>query len=301
MIPVPPGWSERRSGNATLLVPLEPSVQSIRIDERVTPLRAFPAIVAEVLQRSPAFVQTSKRAINRLMTDEGEFAAAVTIGGVERTRSVWHAIAVVFGDDVFTVYDGRTTEPSFDELERVVRDLAKRHRQYFGVRRRRFYFRPPPGWHVVGGLHLDAAMFPGDYPVHTSVMQVWPAMPLVAIGSTTPIDDLDRQDDAAGLALDPTVSLGGTPLQTRGGLAGHEWRRVRYGFSGFKVVRHIVELRDQVYAYRFRLDCGDHDQVDRHRELFFQMIATAAPLPAPVVEVAARSPASDLSLLLGVD
>ena len=301
MIPVPPGWSERRSGNATLLVPLEPNVHSIRIDERITPLRAFRTIITEVLQRSPAFGQTSSRAINRFMTDEGEFAAAMTVGGVERTRSVWHVIAAVFGDDVFTVYDGRTTGPSFDELERTVFELAKRHRQYFGVRRRRFYFRPPPGWHVVGGLHLDVAMFPGDYPVHTSVMQVSPAMPLVAIGAATPIDDLDRQDDAAGLALEPSVSLAGTPLQTRGGLAGYEWRRVRYGFSGFKIARHIVELRDQVYAYRFRLDCGDHDQVDRHRDLFFQMIATASPLPVPVLEAPARSPASDLSLLLGVD
>ena len=301
MIPVPAGWTERRSGNATLLVPLDQSIaQSIRVDERVAPLRAFTAIIADVLQRSPAFIQQTMRPPTRFLTDEGEFASAVTILGSERGRPVAHVIVAVVAEDIFNVYDGRSSAEAVGDLEQTVHALAKHHRQYLGIRRRRFYFRPAPGWHVVGGLHLDVAMFPADYPLHTSIIQVWAALPIASVGMTTPIDELDRQDDAAGLALDGNQSLVPSPLNTRT-LRGLEWRRARYGFSGLRVFRHVVELRDEVFAYRFRFDCGDHDLVERHREMFLDVIATAEPLPVPIAPVATPGPASDLSLLLGVD
>jgi len=270
---------------------------AIQVEQRVTPLRAFPAIVADVLSQNQHFVPVHTNAGQRFLTDEGEVAAATVVTGTDRGRGVTHVIAAVFAEDFYNVFDGRVTDSDgVAAMKQTVHELATRHRLHLGHRRRRFYFRPIDDWHVVRGLYLDVAMFPIEYPRRVSVIQVWAAIPVGAEGTALAIEEIDRQDRDAGLVLEPGQPLGASPIRTPL-LAGHEWRRRLAGPGGLQFVRQFVELRDARYIYRLRLDGNEHDELGRHRELFKQVIGSVEPIAAVRTTVAT----ADLSLVLGVD
>ena len=301
MIPCPPGWTERRSGDSSLLVP-RAGTMAILVDQRVAPLRTMRAITTELCARHPEFTPQRASAVEPFVTLEGEHAAAFTLSGTERGNKVVHAIAVVYADDFYNCFDGRAAAEDAPELEGIVIDVARRHRLYLGVRRRRFGFRPVSDWHIVGGLYLDVAMFPPDYPKRVSVVQVWAAQP-IALETEAAIDEMDRQDREAGLTLEPGQGLGASPMRTPR-LIGQEWRRTLVGPGGLRFVRQMIELRDNIYAYRMRLDAVDHDRLSVHRLQFAELVGSVEPVPAAQLATPAAkdtTAASEMSQLWGIE
>lgn len=269
---------------------------AIRVEQRVTPLRDIGWILRDVMVRNPELLVTSWSRAERFYTDEGEPAVLAVLAGTERGAPISHAVAVVYAEDFYNTFDGRTPSADATQLRGLVMDIAKRHRLYLGERRRRFYFRPIDDWHLVPGLDLDVAMFPAEYPQRISVIQVWPAMPLrLEVGSA--IDEIDRADRDAGLVLEPNQPLGPSAIRTSR-LAGQEWRRRLAGAGGLVFSRHVVELRDDRYVYRLRFDCNAHDDVRRHGQLFKAVVGSVEPLPAATAVAAAEA---ELSFLWSVE
>lgn len=278
-----------------MLVPRSGAV-AIRVDQRLVPLRNFSAAITFALSRTPAFTTVESAPGERFLTDEGEVAAITTIIGQERGTSVTRVIAAVYAEDFYNLFDGRVPGADTGEMRTIVRDLAKRHRLHLGARQRRFFFRPIDGWHRVTGLYLDVAMFPAEYPKRVSVIQVWAAVPVHMESGAPAIDELDRADRTAGLTLEPGQQLAAIPMRTRT-LAGHEWRRRLTGAGGLRFVRHFVEMRDARYVYRLRLDCNEHDEVERHRGLFRSVVGSVEPISTP----AAPPPLATLSDMWSID
>lgn len=295
MLPCPDGWIERRSGDSSLLVPRHGAV-AIRVDQRLVPLRNFSAAIAFALSRTPHFAAGETTPNERFLTDEGEIAVITTIVGRERGSLVTRVVAAVYADDFYNLFDGRVPDGDAGEMKTMIRDLAKRHRLHLGARQRRFFFRPIDGWHRVTGLYLDVAMFPAEYPKRVSVIQVWAAVPIHLESGALAIDALDRADRLAGLTLEPGQHLAANPMRTRT-LAGHEWRRRLAGPGGLRFVRQFVELRDARYVYRLRLDGNEHDELDRHRELFRAVVSSVEAIPAPTTP----APISTLSEIWSID
>lgn len=146
------------------------------------------------------------------------------------------------------------------------------------------------------GLYLDVAMFPAEYPRRISVIQVWAAVPIQMESPTLAIEDLDRADAMANLTLEPDQPLAGSPIRTRR-LSGQEWHRRLVGPGGLRFVRHFVELRDSVYIYRLRLDGNEHDELDRHRKLFRQVVSSVEPVRGSTT----AAPLSTLSAIWGIE
>jgi hypothetical protein len=246
------GWLLTLTSDGALLVPPEGGeAAAISIHEGLRPLGSIPGIVA--LATEP---------VETLVTDEGEHAAFVIArgGGVER------ALAVVIGDDGYTLIDGRTAQPGrAADVRAAVRRLAVEHTLGLGERRRRrFRYTPPAGW--AGSERGMTAIWRA--PGGDATLTVAPARPAGArlAGLEAMIAELERVAHAERVAL---------PLIVAPRLAGNVWRACGAG-------RHTVEaaLHDDRFDYRLRLDVSGSGG-RAHEDAFAAVLRSIEPVPRP--------------------
>jgi hypothetical protein len=242
LLPAVPGWSRRAAGDGVVL---EAGGVQVRYTDDLAPIVRF-ATIAGAGARGDRFV-----------TREGEHGvvAAVDAG----------AVAVVLGDYHYARLDavGRAAD-----LVDVVRELARHVSFGLGVRRRRVWHRPPPGWlGVPRGL---ASVWIGPQPPRGAArIRVFPATParlepdevLAAI-----LDERGRDDAVVERVARPH----GLIARTASGPARCDWALERVGG----------------YHYTVRLDCADAGAHESARPAFDALVDSLERVPAAGAETA---------------
>lgn len=278
MILCPPGWHEWRAGDVLMLSPRVDRVHTvITYAERAVPVRSFPAVVQAVVADDSEFIETGRRHVQRMITNEGEYAASIVVTGTYRGQPIAHVIACIYTEMFHTLLAARTEADYLDETERLVLDLVREDRLSLGVRRRRVGFVPPKGWHPVPGIDLEMVLLPPEYPkIHGSIT-MYAAEPAgfdaygyqkthdARVGLPAPLDESH---------IEITV-----PNKTAQPLRGSEWSTVRELPGGGKMIRRFAVLRDERYVYATKLEALDHDGVQHLHDAFLDTLATIEPIP----------------------
>jgi hypothetical protein len=253
MIPNTPGWSwELRHDGIVTAPPEGKSVGFVRYVERRRPIHRMREVV-KTLEQDPRFRITQVSRPERLITDEGEYGALVTVDGLLLEAPVQHTVACVFLDDFYSMIDGVALRP--DQNARFadqVRNLALNDVHWAGaLRRRRFYYVPPKGWGGVASL-LHAFWFPVDYPANASRLSVLPAIP-VPQGTPGFIDLIAKEELGMGPDFAIESMSQATPLVTKSRLGGSSWDGVGTASGGVRY-RDVHVLEDGRFAYTVVLE-----------------------------------------------
>lgn len=274
MITVPSGWQQYVGAHFMALFPPERGGR-IRYYERLRPARSFRHIVNWIVEQDPLFriVQIGRQ--TRLATQEGEQAALVVMDGVRGEERMRRTIGAVFTEEFSAALDGLAYTPErFALFERATRDLLEQTTFGLGLRRRYFYYEPPPRWQALP-MGLVAHWYPPDFPNNRSNIMVLPALPM-APGI---IDSL-----SAGLEIGIEVANRDQgPLQAAVGLEGH-YRRLRgsvMGQPGQTVLRELAIFVVGRYIYALRFESFVSDRTEELQAVFAAMVASVRPLPSP--------------------
>ncbi len=267
-----PGWRVRYLADGLLLSPAgPPEGRSIRIQERL-PLRPAHAVIAAARAQLPG-ADLALSAIERVITQEGEFAIRCALRGADACR----ALGMVWGDHFYTQIDGAARPADFAEVEAGVRDLTAFHALGLGeLRRRRYLYTPPPGWRAYPrGLTAEwyAPGFPGDH----GFISAFAARP----GGETLTSQLDRVlHEMSWFGFRRDASEPGEAMSTDDGTAGHAWTITGRYAAAPPMVFKVVVLSDHRFQYPLRLEATPA-AFDRHVEAFDAMIRSIQRLPAP--------------------
>jgi len=277
VIPYPRGWAKVYSGDAiTLYHPEGPAAGGIRYRERVRPLLPARVIVEKLLARTPQFRDAVAGAPERVVTGEGEYGAFVTVTGTFNDRRAVRAIGMVFGDDFYALLSGLCAVPDkVPELTRLVRRLLHADAHALGVRRRRYLYTPPPGWHgQVRGLTTEWS--PLDFPRAPSLIHVYPANPVAAEPQHV-LEQMLADDRAGGFVLEGL--RGPEPVTSAHGLSGRVWRIAgRFGAKP-PAERDLVVFQDSHHLYSLRFETLEQERA-APRQLFLDLVRSVHPIPS---------------------
>ena len=259
--------------------------------ERVTPIRSFPKLLHEALAEDAEFEIGEKSKITRLYTDEGEYAALIVVRGMFRGRAIAHIVSAVFADDFSTLLDARVEAEFIDEYSQLVLELTKADRLELGIRRRRYGFVPPAGWHPIPGIGLEIALVPPNYPALHASITMYPAQPLV--DAQDPHEYQNLHDERVGLGPAEEIKNLAMVGPAERELRGEEWRTTRaLPNDQGKIVRHQVVLRDERYLYVAKLEALEGDELEALHRAFSETVGTIEAIPLPL---SARSTNSTLT------
>jgi hypothetical protein len=250
----------------------------VRYTERRRPLLRVRDVVAE-LERDPRFRITRVGRTERIITDEGEYGAVVTVDGLLLEAPIQHTLGFVFVDDFFSLVDGVALRPEHQgRFAGQVRHLTMNDFQGAGqVRRRRYYYQPPGGWSGVGRF-LHTYWLPDDFPANPSFITVIPAIP-VPPGSKSFIDAIahNQMPDSEGLLLESMSEP--RPLATKNKLSGSYWEGV--GTVEQKArFRDVQVLEDGRFAYPVLLE-SSYERHEGGLALLRALVDTIEPIPRP--------------------
>ena len=290
MIALLRGWSRAVRGDVVVMQAQHKPLGELRYREVYGPLRPIRAIVDERLAVAP--LPTSRvEAISpplRLSTNEGEYAGLVRVDltcdeaivstGVNQPpgrRPACRMFGVTFGDNFTTLIDGLSLEPQhFAEFEKVVRNLTIGSVLLLGHRRRRFFYRRPPGWQALATPYTTRYIPPG-YPNDAAMITVMAALP--AGGShwflESVLNELRERNAVVGQVSVPERFVMG-PLDV------HRWRLTSQ-LGGETRAHEAVLLQDYNYVYRVRLDRAPDNLAGL--VAFETLCGSIEPLPSGVV------------------
>jgi hypothetical protein len=179
MMAVPEQWPAQLDGTSLIAAhPAGSDVATLRYDERLYPLLSPPELLAAQLSRMSGFAPRSQSAFERLVTDEGEYAAVVTVEGELANADARLEVAWVIGDDCYAQLLLLVKRREyFEEAHAVARQLVMSDRQLLGIRRRRYLYDAPAGWRSAARIGLRTDWFSGEDAASSSVITVWPAFP----------------------------------------------------------------------------------------------------------------------------
>jgi hypothetical protein len=272
-----PGWSWELRPDGVLTAPPEgKALGHIRYSERERPVRR-PRDVAAALERDARFRIVKMGNPERLITDEGEYGALLTVDGLLLEAPVQHTLGFVYLDDFYSVVDGLAlAREQQGRFAQTVRNLTFNDLHGLAeLRRRRFFYQPPPGWNGIASF-LHTYWFPHDYPRNRSSLTVVPAIP-VPQGSKSFIDETAEQQAAQspGFALDTKGAA--MPHVTRGGLNGSYWEVVGR-VKGTLCFRDLLILDDGRFAYTVILE-SPRDRRDENLRVMRALVDTIEAIP----------------------
>lgn len=279
MIAAMPEWSWEPRGDSVVLAPKEgKGIGRIHYVERNRPIRRVSELVAD-FEKDWRFRITKVSDPERLTSNEGEPAAIVTIDGLLLEAPVQRTVGYVITDDFYSRIDGLALQPDeYGRFARTVRTLTQTDTFALGhVRRRRFYYDPPHGWHGVANV-LHTYWYPLDYPKNRSTITVAPAYPMP---TGTPeflqiVPDL-QIEPGSFFVIDQKTESGS--VITRHNLNGTSWEiSGRYG--AIPVLRDVVVLDDHRFIYAIYLE-SPREHRDRNMDLLDQIIESIEPVPQP--------------------
>lgn len=237
------GWSWQLSREGIFLAP--PDRRGVMFyAERVRPLRRIEGVLAHVAELFPTREPLRATRLERTITDEGEYALIATLAsdaGPART------VGVVWCDDFYAVCVGMPSAAEHAALfEQQVRASIASDAHVLGVRRRRYLYAKPRGWHGLLEGPFHAAWYPLDFPANRSCLMMLPAIP------TT--DDIELET----WLLDTMMTSSGGHVLARGsadaittpsGLSG-SWVGMSVKHSDGAELQHdLVALQDDRYLY----------------------------------------------------
>jgi hypothetical protein len=254
-----------------------PSWGHVRYRERIAPLRS----IAKILKKPGRdFTVTRVGTVTPLVTNEGEYAAAVDIEGTANGQEIQRSLGVVFGDDWYSeitaVAFGR---PQFAMFAGTVRELVRDERLLLGVRRRRYVYTPPVGWNGYSRLPLFTTWFSPEFPAQPTSISVYPAIPTMERG-----DPSFRHVHLGPVAPAEIVEQIGPRMEVKldSGLIGAAWDfRIRDEASR-DLVRRVMLVRDGHYLYKCHLDTPK-DHVERWVPTWKALVESIRPLPVAKV------------------
>ncbi len=286
MIPTLAGWAAELLPRGVVFThPDGPDVARVFYAERVRPLRRLGPLVRGIVATTPGFVATAWGAPERLVTADGEHAAAITVIGTQHGRPAQRDFGFVFGDDFFSSIGGLCLRPGIeDELGAVVRDLTRRDVHALGVRRRRFEYAAPGGWQPLA-QRLAVQWLPPGYPANQSWLVVYPANPIAIVdAAATPLTVIDNAFaylDEIGYAVEAKGELEEFVVTT--GLRGHRQRvRARRREGAGVLVLEVAILCDARYAYVVEFWCHDPVRWAEQHAAFESVVASIVPVPVPM-------------------
>jgi hypothetical protein len=281
MIALPQHWRAQLDGTSLIAAhPAGSEVATLRYDERLYPLLSPPELLAAQLRRMSGFAPRSQSAFERLVTDEGEYAAAVTVEGELGNADARAEVAWVIADDCYAqlllVVKRREY---FEEVHALARQLVLSDRQLLGIRRRRYLYDAPVGWRSVTRIGSRTDWFSDEDAASSSVITVWPAFP----GPGTASAIVARQiamDRNTGVSADPIQT---SPIVSDHGLSGTLWSLGSQ--PPMQLLREFVVFTDERYLYPLRLESTTRDA----RECFASVARSIRPIPAPHDEATAKA------------
>jgi hypothetical protein len=287
VIPSLDGWSWEHRADCLLTVPPEGKAAGyVRYTECLRPLvRAREAV--RTLEEDRRFRVTSIGQPERLITNEGEYAAIVTVEGLLLELPVEHTIGLVFLDDYYARIDGLALrQDERTRMARGVRLLALNDAHGLGERRRRrFLYAPPTGWTGIASS-LHAYWYPVDYPKNPSSVTIFPAVP-VPPGSQGFGETVARSQ--AGRSPGFTIDSVGEPtaLVTRRSLSGSRWE-VLGQVDGQLRFRDLHVLDDRRFVYTVILE-SPRERRDENLLMLRALLDSVEPIPHPGEVLSAES------------
>jgi hypothetical protein len=277
MICVPDGWTVNPQVDAIELVhPDGRDTAVIHYRERVRPLERLGTLVRGLLAGDPRFARAAvPPTAARLLTDEGEHAAQVTVRAPDPAAQ--RDLGFVFGDDFYALVDAVTLVPAaFDAQVARVRELVTTDRHMLGARRRRFEYRPPAQWQpLVSGFVTE--WYPPNFPNDSVHITVYPANP-VRLSPMAAMGML-RGFAARGGARVHTVDKP-RPVRAQGDLRGLSVEAlVRGAAPGTDGKRVWILLYDERYSYTVEATAGNAAHLAAHRDDIDGVVASAQPIP----------------------
>lgn len=259
-----------------MIHPQGASVATIHYRERSRPVRRITNLVRMVLAGWPQFTVETMGPLERFTTNDGEYAAAISIRGIERGLPVQRDLGFVLTDDFFSSATLTCwSKERSRELSLVHRTLVRADVHALGVRRRRFEYTPPPSYQPLK-QSLAVEWIPPDYPRNASTILVHPANPREGYGTA----DLGRVRE--GLEqLGYTVSRVEPPARVtaRSGLGGEIQLLAFEKRSEPAALRASVLLQDDLYAYPIELTCRSPDRWAEARAVLDELVQSIQPLP----------------------
>lgn len=288
MIRRPAGWTCEVMACRTVL---SHRVGTLIYRERVTPLARLGDILAH---HAAAWDADRWECIGKptpFVTAEGEYGALVRIDSIRGGVPLASSIAVVFGDDCYCYLEGTTTPEHAEHLRAVVYEVAGSVVLELGARTRRYLHRPPR-WHGLAIGRGIAHYMPDAYPRFDARLTVYPARPLAPERDL--VLDLQHAVGEHVLSAAPGPHGGFEPTHAEPpasytaptGLTG-EHHRIDGRSSTSEVIRDIVVLRDERFAYAVELVTASSLSVEERREATDELLRVASsiqPLPQPAAE-----------------
>lgn len=278
MIPCPFRWRPELVRDGLVLVhPNGAESGTIVYSDRMRPLARVGDLVRSALARTPAFRVESMSPVERLVTREGEHAAALTILGLQRGVPVQRDLGFVFGDDFYAQISGLCTNVAArPELAALVRELTRQDSQVLGLRRRRFEYTPPRGWQPIPHSLATEWIAP-DFPGNRAWIMVYPANPVTLVPEATLAASVQYLRHL-GYEVEERE-----PESLRvGPLVGHsQIVSAKLATEPAPMLREIVRLASETFSYTLELsNYAPHTWTDT-RNVFRSLIDSIEPIPHP--------------------
>lgn len=245
-----------RADHVHLYPPADDPIGEFRYRERYGPLRTMRQLVSKRLAppQHPGLQALSVGDNEPLITVEGEYACLVRISATMNRRPARRVITAVFTSAFTTLLDGISVMPDrFDEFEALARELTRHTRLLLGIRRRRFVYAPPSGWHAIANV-LTTNWYPPDYPGNHARLIAFPASPrnkpperILAMHM-----EAERQ---AGVVIDAVT--GPETATSRHGLTGVRWYIDTRSPAFERMLQVLAVFEDNRYTYPLRLDLAN--------------------------------------------
>ena len=291
MIPCPPTWTSRLSGDYTVFLPpatLGPRAGIIRYRERTAPVRRLSDVLRGVLAADPDFVPGVVEAPIPVQTAEGEYAALLALSGTYQGQPAQRLIGSVFAEDFGTELDVLIPRPERREvLQRLAISLLESDVLQLGARRRRYLYSPPADWLALG-RGLAGSYYAPETPKISSMLTVPPAEP-TRRSLLAHYTALVKEDTESGLSVEQ--EYGPDPISSDFGLHGRQWYSILQTTMRVRVFRCVVCYQDETYTYLMRLDCQSQAHISAHQQALLVMARSARPLPQVAAKQTQRVPA----------
>jgi hypothetical protein len=228
----------------------------------------------------------------RIITAEGELGFWVPTAGELLGAPAHRYIGVVYGDDFANLLDLQVTDlAAAPRLAMVSRELVRDTSLGLGVRRRRFGFIPPPGWHA-HAIGLAAHYYSPEFPSRPATLVVYPANP-TGHPPNVVFDSLLHHEETRGFTL--TGMSGPRPVEAAGVGVGKHWQ-LEGKVAAKQLTRDVVVFVEPPYSYSLVLDTVPSADVAAARSAFFAVVASVERVPAPGLRQIVPPPPGSLDL-----
>lgn len=233
---IPSGWKVERSRN-TMMVTCPHKTARIVVHEALRPIADLSSMIAAA---KLADFTLDRSRLERMVTSEGD--RAFLVSGVAGCTQI--ELGFVLLDDTYVRFVG--TGSNAERVAATVREMVLSTRVFVASqRRRRFWYRTPPGWRKATAEIEDTYLAP-TYPTHRSCITVLRAVPVSMRAQHSTVADLLGAREGIGEA--PVMR----PLMTRNGLMGSRWVRQVKSDDGIDLDIIVVALSDRSYDYFVR-------------------------------------------------